>query len=273
MRLTANESGGGGMQETLFAVLKNTVNVLIVDDIPGIVCMIHESLKPYKIYSVHTASTTSEALDLLRKSKIRFHVCLFDLGLDDVDHNEFYLLDKYGAQMPFVIMSAQENTEKSFEAKKHGARAYIRKGNDDFMQKILKYCNQQALRSIVCPINSESPASPVFKYVEALINKKPNFVADWASEADITDRQLRCEWEEQVGFSPKHSLCMFHLFSKIFEKIEMSYESEMDPDQFFLKHGPQSLEESASCKRFLEYYLLNQNELMNSIHKNFSIAI
>jgi DNA-binding NarL/FixJ family response regulator len=254
-----------------FSFLEKTVNVLVVDDLPVFTSMIEEYLNPFKIYSVQTASSTREALDVLKTSKTRFHVCLFDLGLFDVERNEFFLLDKYGKKMPFVIMSAQEDTEKSFEAKKRGAKAYVRKG-DDFVRNVTLQCNRQALRSIVCPVSIDNPMSPIFRFLETLISKKPYFITDWAREANITDRHLRSEWEEHVGFSPKYSLCLYHLFSCIFEQIEAFCKNDEDPKEFCLDRCLQSIEKTPDCKRLMEYFLLNRTHVMASMKGSFSYA-
>jgi CheY-like chemotaxis protein len=255
------------MRETLFAILQNTVNLLIVDDLREMISVIREFLAPYKIYSVHSASSTRQALDILKTSPKRFHVCLFDLGLGDVEGNEFHLLDKCGRDLPFVIMSAQDNTEKSFEAKKHGAREYVRKGNADFIQRIIVCLNRQALQNMICPTLPEDPVDPLFKCVEVLKSHNPVRVADWASQVNITDRQLRYEWKERLGFSPKHSLCIYHLYSKLFKQIELiAGDGHGHPDQFWMEQCTQSLSESAVYKRFIEYYLVNRSGITASVN-------
>jgi CheY-like chemotaxis protein len=255
------------MQETLFAILRNTVNVLIVDDVREMISVVREFLEPYKIYSVHTASSTRQALDILKTAPKRFHACLFDLGLSDVEDNEFYLMDKYGRDIPFVIMSAQDNTEKSFETKKHGAREYVRKGEADFIQRIIVCLNRQALQNMICPTLLEDPIDPLFKCMEALKNDNPERVVDWARQVNITDRQLRYEWKERLGFSPKHSLCVYHLYSRLFKEIELiADEGNEHTDQFWMEQCTQSLSESAAYKRFVDYYLVNRSGIAASVN-------
>jgi DNA-binding NarL/FixJ family response regulator len=253
--------------QTPFSLFEKTINVLVVDDLPVSISLIEEFLNPFKIYRILSVSSTKDALDVIRNRTPRFHVCLFDLGMNDVENNEFYLLDKFGKKFPFIIMSAQSDTEKAFEAKQHGAMAYIRKGDKDFMQRIIANLNRQALRSIVCPVVLENPASVVNTLVEILVNKNPAMIADWAREANINDRKLRNEWEEHVGFCPKYSLCMYHMFSKIFSIVENYCGKNIDHDKYFVEKCLQSLEESTSCKRYFEYFLLNRSHIMTSIHQ------
>jgi CheY-like chemotaxis protein len=256
------------MKDTLFGILKNTVNVLAVDDRPDIILFIKEILDPFKVYTLTSAANTTEALDLIEKSENRFHVCLFDLGLDDVKNNEFLLLDNYGRIIPFVITSATEDTEKAFECKKRGAKDFVRKGTPDFTLRIIKSLNQQALHNMICPMCTEESNSPLCKYREILTTKKPEHINEWARHVDLTDRQLRHEWETHLGFSAKHSLCIFHLFSNLFKQIEEAYASnEMLNESLLLKHS-QLLLNSTSYNRFLEYYLVNQRDVSATLNKS-----
>jgi response regulator RpfG family c-di-GMP phosphodiesterase len=253
------------MKDTLFSLLKESVNVIVVDDRPDIFRFIKDFLSAFKIYSLSTASCTNDALELIEKSERRFHVCLFDLGLDDVMQNEFLLLDRFGRTIPFIITSATEDTEKAFECKKRGAKAFVRKGSVDFMNKIIKSINQQALLSMICPKFVQDTNSPLSKFVNVLLQKNPEHINEWAREANITDRQLRYEWETHLGFSPKHSLCIYHLFSKLFEQIEIICSGNKDPDEIWMEERSQFLNGSIGYKRFLEYYFLNRSEVDASV--------
>jgi DNA-binding NtrC family response regulator len=83
------------MNENPFILFKNTVNVLVVDDMPLITRAVQEFLEMFKIYTVNTANSTKEAMDITEKTEKRYHACLFDLGMNDVACNEFHLLDTY----------------------------------------------------------------------------------------------------------------------------------------------------------------------------------
>jgi len=253
------------MKDSPFSLLKESVNVIVVDDRPDIFKFIKDFLSPFKIYSLSTASCTGDALELIEKSEKRFHVCLFDLGLDDVNRNEFVLLDKYARTIPFIITSATEDTEKAFECKKRGAKAFVRKGSEDFMNKIIRSINQQSLLSMICPKFVQDTTSPLSRFVNVLLQKNPEHINEWAREANITDRQLRYEWETHLGFSPKHSLCIYHLFSKLFEQIELVCSANKDPDESWMDERSQLLNASISYKRFLEYYFLNRAEVNASV--------
>jgi response regulator RpfG family c-di-GMP phosphodiesterase len=255
------------MKESLFSLMKNTVNVLIVDDRPDIILFVKELLDPFKIYSVAGADSTRIALDIIESREQRFHVCLFDLGLDDVKQDEFYLLDKYGRHMPFIITSATEDTEKAFECKKRGAKEFVRKGAKDFATKMVRCLNDQALNNMICPKCLED--THLCKYVDVLTRKNPQHVNAWAEEVNLTDRQLRYEWESHLGFSPKHSLCIYHLFSKLFKQVEIAFNSNELLDKALLDSHSQQLLDSTSYKRFLEYYFLNQREVSATLCKSF----
>jgi DNA-binding NarL/FixJ family response regulator len=253
------------MQENLFSILRRTVNVLIVDDLPQVTFLLREHLESFEIYRVHTASCSKEALDLIKTGKCRFHVCLMDLGLDDIEDNEFYLMDNFCNEIPFIVISGQEDTEKSFAAKNHGAMGYYRKDCSDFIRKVIAALNGQAIKNMIFPRNVESTNIPMTKCMESLLSDMPEQIRDLAIQANISDRQLRYEWEENFGFCPKYSLCICHVFSGLFTKIGELASSKGTPDHAWMEQCTQELMELTIYRRFLEYFLANRSSIRRII--------
>jgi response regulator RpfG family c-di-GMP phosphodiesterase len=198
------------------SIYKSAINVLVVDDFPPILETIREYFQGFGIYKMVTASSTGEAEKILSGNDIRFHSCLFDLGMKDVENNEFYLLDKYANKIPFIVISYRKDLETGFACKSRGARAILAKGSCDFLKNLVAQVNKLALLNLICPQYMEGRMDILCKLVEVLFEKKPLHVNDWAMEANITDRQLRREWAEELGVCAKHSLCVFHIFSHAF---------------------------------------------------------
>lgn len=115
-----------------FLLLKKTVNVLVVDDDPGILDILEMHLSFFQIYSISRAASTAKAMMKIEESGSRFHVCVLDRGLYDVDGNEFYLMDKYRQKIPFIVITGRKDSEKAFECGEHGGKKVLSKGGPDF---------------------------------------------------------------------------------------------------------------------------------------------
>ena len=246
---------------------KKTVNVLLVDDLPVINIFIKELLDPLTIYSLSWAANTREALDIIEKKDRRFHVCLFDLGLDDVDNNELHLLDKFGKHIPFIITSIREDPEKSFLTKERGARAFVKKGTKNFIWKILSNINHFSLLNMLCTSYPDCVNDGVRKCIDVLVNKSPLHVNEWAMEANIQDRQLRRTWEENIGINAKHTLCVYHIFKTLFGQVEAScnFSGNPPPENPSEKQKPGNV--LNDWQRFFEYYQVNRQTIDPYIFK------
>jgi CheY-like chemotaxis protein len=255
-----------------FSFLNKTVNVLIADDSSAIVAMLEGMLDIRELYSVSSAGSTAEALALLETDKKRYHVCLFDLGLDDIEHNEFYLLDQYRKTLPFIIISCREELEKGFECSRHGAKTIIRKASPDFEKRLFCAINKFALESILCPGYHENPSPIICRCMEGLLKTKPGLVKEWAENLNIAERYLRNEWMGYAGVNAKHSLCIFHLFSWAFKYAEIMYNSpNNEGNEIVLTGFVDSLSKSKCYERCKKYFLANESVLKNSIcslHEN-----
>ncbi len=106
--------------------LERTIELLIVDGISVECNACHDFLKSYKLYNVTCVSTAKEANALLM-SKKRFHVCLTDLGICDINNDEYYLLKKFSSRLPFIIMADKDSLKLGFEIRKLGAFGAIKK--------------------------------------------------------------------------------------------------------------------------------------------------
>lgn len=249
------------MFDNPFAILNRIVNVLVVDDIPEILCMVETMLDGFGIYSVHTAGSAKEAVDIVAQFPMRFHACLCDLGIRDMEQNEFYLLEKFGNTIPFIIISATEDTEKSFECKNRGAKTFVKKATPWFYSKLVSSINHYGLINMIFPCYERAEQSLVNKYVEALGKSNPINVHEWAREVDVIEAKLRKECEGQMTVKPKQAICVFHVFSEMFKLIERTFDENGSMGRFNANKCGESLLDSITYKKSLDYYLKNRQEI------------
>jgi|GEM_PF-2848417 CheY-like chemotaxis protein len=242
------------MVDKLFTLLKDSVRVLVVDDEPLMRVLACDNLGAFPIYSITVASSTAEAVAVLDETRRRFHVCVMDRGLCDVQSNEFYLLDAYKEKMPFIVITAREDTEKGFECCQRGAKHVISKGSPGFHDKMLATINKLALTSIVFPGYHERPSPFLSRCVELMIEKRPRYVKDVAQGLNMTDKAVRNGWKKYLGIEPKYSLCIFHLYLRAFERVEeickkgILSHTEKTADE--LRAGAKARELDARCCRY-----------------------
>ena len=139
---------------------ERSIEVLIVDDDPCILDLHEECLSRYKMYSVSKASCAKEANEIFL-SKRRIHVCLLDLGITDMDRDEYYLLKKFSLKTSFIVVTGRDSLEEGFKARNLGAYAAIKEPikfeelsiihhiNDAFLKPRLKK-NCRRKRQIGC---------------------------------------------------------------------------------------------------------------------------
>jgi FixJ family two-component response regulator len=255
------------MNENPFILFKNTINVLVVDDMLEITRTVQEFLELFKIFKVSTANSTKEAIDIIEIAEKRYHACLFDLGMNDVAGNEFHLLDTYKKIMPFIIMTSSEDTAKVFKCSKRGAKAFIGKTTPTSFNfhALITNVNHYALLNMLYPEYDENDQSNICKYIEAVVNKDPYQVKDLAKELNLSDRQVRYVWENHLGLNPKQTLCVYHIFSRLFNQIDAICKNNNVPDDNDLAQAALLIMESGDYRRWLDYYFLNIKDIKASI--------
>lgn len=193
------------LQENPFSFLKGSVNILLVDDMPEVISGIVGMLELYDLYFVSTAQSSAEASRIIELSEKRYHVCVEDLGMDDINHNEFYLVEKYGRRIPFVVLTARSDTEKGFACGIQGVKETFHKGGPDLFVRLLSAINKYALQSILCPGSHENPPANLMRFMASL-QKNPVSVKEWVSSLNMDDSYFRREWEKYSGLEPRFAL-------------------------------------------------------------------
>lgn len=211
--------------------IDNTINIMIIDDDPVQCDIINDILKPARLFSLSIVSTNREALSLFRSGK-RFHVCILDLGICDIDNDEFFILRNYSAHCSIVVRTGSDSPLKGANSIQLGAKAVLEKGKrfilKDFYKTICKY----ALINIVNYRYSELSSDTLCFATKVLFEKNPESVTEWAERMRITDRQLRNLWRTCMGFSAKQILFLYHLYQDAFNYYQFDIIGEPhNPDE------------------------------------------
>ncbi|MDP8957425.1 MAG: response regulator [Actinomycetota bacterium] len=128
--------------------------VLVVEDNPGDVDLIHEALdQPMRTqWEIRRAGKLAEAFERLRQDQV--DIVLLDLSLPDAHGLE--TLTRLNARVgntPIVVLTGQYNEDVGLEALKHGAQDYLVKGRVDgpILSRVMEYAierkhSERALR-------------------------------------------------------------------------------------------------------------------------------
>jgi CheY-like chemotaxis protein len=249
------------MLETFSSVFRNTVNVLVVDDESEILQTIKELLDLFGVYNVTTAANTKQALEKISRNQSRFHACALDLCLADVEKNEYYLMDKYGKTIPFIVISGRQDTEKGIECGRRGAKAFASKGKQSFYREFISSLNKYALINLICPLYNESQKDLLSQSLEMLVATNPQSVSEWARTANITERQLHREWKERLGINPLHALYVYRLYSALFACIQKEIAATEPAETFTMEEAVKFLLKSDDYRKTFEYYLLHKRQI------------
>jgi DNA-binding NarL/FixJ family response regulator len=235
--------------------LDKLLNILLVDDDPGVRALISDVLKPLGMYSIKTASCAREAQQILARPE-HVHLCIFDLGLNDIDNDEYFLLRAFSSRVSFVVFTGSVSPAKGWTARDLGARAIIEKTPDFDMQNFLKKINRISLLNIIHPgyrtVNDTLTAS-----TSVLFDKSPGNVSQWAALMGITDRELRHIWRTHLGANAKIILSIYQMFSAAFACYERMIEKEAT-EQIHVANP-------ALYKRLEEYYHMHRSTINDFI--------
>jgi len=202
-----------------FHFIDRTLNVLIVDDDAASRDLIAIMLEPVSCYKVHTADSNGKALSALQ-SGVRFHVCIVDLGLPDVENDEFYLIRNYACHSSIIVLTGSPSPRKGALCIQLGARAVFDKGIAFVSLLFFRTLNRLALINLVNCRYTEWSVDTLNLATRLLFDKSPASVTQWAEYLSISDRQLRNLWHTGSGFGAKQVLFLHNCFSGAFAYYE-----------------------------------------------------
>lgn len=213
--------------------LDGLVNVLLIDDDPGIIEMMKDIFEPFRIFNLKTATSSSQAEKILNTPE-RVHIAILDLGLKDIKNDEFYLLKHFANRVSFVMFTGATSTAKGFEAHENGAKAIIEKRPDFDVNEFIDTMNRLALLTIINPRYEKNDDS-LNKSTDILFDKSPRFVSQWAQALGLTDRALRHMWTKNLGANTKIILSIYQIFTAAFKYYRQFFEGGINKDDKHLK--------------------------------------
>lgn len=233
-----------------FSFVNNSVNVLVADDDPDSLELLLDIFALAPIYVAHPVSSSTDALSLLRSGK-RFHVLILDLGLNDVEKDEFYLLRQYAQHSSIIILTGSTSPSKGATCIQMGARNVIEKGAKFSTRKFIETVNYTSVINIVNSRYSDSSAETLNFATKVLIEKMPKSVTEWADCMRITDRQLRNLWHTGLGYSAKQVLALFTILTQTFRYYTIFNFGTSDEKRDF--------ESAVDIKKLFSYYEAHKN--------------
>lgn len=182
-------------------------NILIIDDEQLVLDVTSRYLKS-RGYSVSTALTGKEGLDIIRKDEI--HLVLIDLYLPDM--SGFKVIEKglkINSDLIFIVISGLGEKEDVIEALRLGARDYFVKPLTDWdsIDTVLSGALDEVQLKVDQRSCQENLASAIFKAVDSGI-----VVVDYKSEMIVDVNPSACimfgvEYDDLVGAHCSGFLC------------------------------------------------------------------
>lgn len=119
-----------------------SLSILIVEDNPGDLFLLEETLRLTRIPFEHVfkASSAAQAIEILGKHNVS--VVLLDLSLPDSSgFNSFSQVEAYASAVPIIVLTGLADTELAIETMASGAQDYLIKGEFDerLLSKSIQY--------------------------------------------------------------------------------------------------------------------------------------
>lgn len=238
--------------------LCKSVSILFIDDEEKQLRYYRDMVSGHALYSVKTAGNAAEAQKILNSSsRDKPHLCVMDLGIDDIGNDEFFLLKKYALRVPFIIVSGSMDMERAFEASRLDAAAMIAKPIQVLSEKFWSTLSTVFLNYSIYPILN-SGSNSILKFCrDVLYNEEPESVSEWATLASISDTYIRKIWAECFTYPPKYMLFLYRMYKYSFRFHDARYVADLMGTDF-----PEvSSEIVEQYKQMIKYYLQNKSEL------------
>ena len=204
-----------------YSFLDGLFNLLVVENDPSDLAAIRRLIEAFPCYSIIPAPDNSCALDRMRSGR-RIHVCITELGMNDIGNDEFYLLRQYAHHCSMIVLTRSASAQKGAACVLFGVRAVFDKGTPFGGREFIETLNELTLINIVNHRYTENSGDTFNLATKILLKTNPRSVTEWADNLRITDRQLRNLWHTGSGFGAKHLLFLFHCCKSAFRHYESS---------------------------------------------------
>lgn len=240
-----------------FYYLDNLINLLFVDDDQEILGLLSKLFKPIRIFSTYCASSAVEA-DKILISPPRTHLCVLDLGINDLKNDEFYLLKRYGTRISFIIFTGRPSPLKGFDAHAFGAKGVIEKSADFNASALIKTVCHWSLLNIINPKFDANNNDSLSVSTDLLFEQTPGFVSQWAQSMGMTDRALRHIWTKNLGANAKIILSIFQMFETAITYYDLVTQGHQE-------YKIAKILQSSTYKRLEEFFHLHKSTITDFI--------
>lgn len=238
--------------------LCKSVSILFIDDEEKQLQYYRDMVNGHSLYSVKTAGNAAEAQKILKGGSGEMpHLCVMDLGIDDIGNDEFFLLKKFASRVPFIIVSGSMDIERAFEASRLEAAAMIAKPIQVLSEKFWSTLSTVFLNYSIYPILNSGSNSVLKNCRDVLYNQEPETVSEWAAMASISDTYIRKLWAECFTYPPKYILFLYRMYKYSFRFHDATYIADLmgtEPPEI-------SLALIEQYKQMIKYYMQNKVEL------------
>lgn len=236
-----------------FQFISGTLNILIIDPEYRFGTLPYaELLSRLSCCKLFYAASNREALAYL-KSGTRFHTCITELGIKDIEHDEFYLIRHYGSHSSILVVTDSKSPAKGALSARLGARWVFDKGSTFDLKRFYTVLSRVLLINVVNCRYDESAGDTLSAATKVLLDKQPVSVTEWADKMRITDRQLRNLWHTGSGFGAKQILFLHECF-----RSALKYYSIM----FFSDEPRSMVKRQFFKKQFITYFRNHQDTLL-----------
>jgi ActR/RegA family two-component response regulator len=147
------------------------------------------------------AATADDALELLRSQT--FHVCLYDLGIQDRRGDELGILRKCCEHhIASIVQTGMNKGKASFEAAQIGAVEFLHKPYR--FEEAAPLVNKWFLRRILCCQANAGVKDRWVSICEVLLTQHPASTYEWARAAGITRNRLKQICHECLNTEARH---------------------------------------------------------------------
>lgn len=178
------------------------VNVLIVDNDEQILELL-KAMFGSPVFNFKTATSLSEAIEIIQKSPIRWHCWILDIDLAS-DETGLSILAK-NAGFPFsIILSGMRSMAVAADAMKLGARAVVDKDPMGMKRLYTEVCQTAALAFVLH--GKQTPFLDSFLHLQ-----NPNVVSleDWAQISATPVRQIQRICGLHNSLTPHYAIALY----------------------------------------------------------------
>lgn len=212
-----------------FKKLFRTISILFIDDDPELLLLYKDIIKDHPLYNGMFASNADQAQNIIQNDKP--HFCVLDLGINDIDQDEFYLIKKFSPRIPFIIISGSMDMERAFKATRLGAAGMIAKPPEFTLSKFWDTLADVFCNSVITPGLPANANQQLKICCEAIKTVLPESVSEWAANVNISESYLRKLWSECFTTSPKYMLAKYKMYYHALRYHNAAYLAENNQEE------------------------------------------